>query len=231
MKKNNPFTLLSLYLKTAILCCCIAVIIGVGWMFYAFVSKPLVLQDVIKSEPTPTTNSLNKEESPMRDNIRPQRYNINKTMINKLDDIGNQGAVHSRIGHNGFSIEGRTSGVSPDVFQFIFDHRAEIVGIWVSIDYSSYISLFEFEARINAENTGYGNRSPNDKDALIHTSHVCYKGDPCDGDTDEHIWFGINSGIEVNRGDWIAFGAWMNNKAQVPEPVHPEFIVWYRWLE
>ena len=140
------------------------------------------------------------------------------------------GDVHSRIGHMGFSINGKSNGISPDVFRFIFDKRAEIVGILVSIDYTDpKVTLFELEARINAPNSGYGYLDSSN--ALIHTTFSCTLREDCDRHTDEHVWFGKNSGIEVESGDWITFGARMGNENTFNQDVHPEFIVWYRWLE
>lgn len=182
-----------------------------------------------ENTPTPEINS-NDIESPVKWEVIPQKYNIVRIPIRKADDQKKYGDVHSRIASGGFSIKRRTSGISPDVVRFVFDKRAEIIGILVSIDYSnSDVTLFEFEARINVPNSGYGNADPSD--ALIHTSYVCPSWEYCNRHTDEHIWFGENSGIEVGPREWISFGAWMTNENTSNVEVDPEFIVWYRWLE
>lgn len=173
---------------------------------------------------------LDNQISAMTQVSSPPSYNITSTAINKIDDQKKHGDVHSRIIHKEFSMGGRTSGISPDVERFVFEKRAEIVGILVSIDHANTgVVLFEFAARINAMYSGYGQAEP--LDVLIHTSFSCNYGQNCHGNTDQNIWFGKNSGIEVGEGEWIAFGAWMGNESLSKVGVHSEFIVWYRWLE
>lgn len=161
--------------------------------------------------------------------VIPETYDIISVPIKQADDQWKPGDIHSKIFHHAFNMTPQASGISRDVLRVVFEKRAEIVGILVSVDHSDpNIILAEFEARINSKNSGYG-LGPSD--ALIHTSYACRGDGACRRNTDEHIWFGKNSGIELCGGDWIAFGAWMSNAGEKTASVHPEFIIYYRWLE
>lgn len=162
--------------------------------------------------------------------VRQEAFTIERVLVKKRDDDKKAGDVHSRLVNRSFTIDGLTSGVSPDALHLIFEHRVEIVGILVSVDHSDQdVVLSEFAATINAENSGYvGNTR---QDALIHTSYSCARNTTCPGKTDEHLWFGKNSGIEVSAGGWISFGAFQTNAGSSKSLTEPEFIVWYRWLE
>ena len=165
----------------------------------------------------------------MNQGVIPQQFNVDEILVKKIDDKEKDGTTHSRIFQNYFEIDGWTSGISPNVTRLIFEKKVEIVGILVSVDHTNgNMSLAEFEARINAINSGYGYGE--NRNALIHTS---FAGDRITnyGKTDEHIWFGKNSGIEVAADNWISFGAWLANEELNKSGLSPEFIVWYRWLE
>lgn len=168
--------------------------------------------------------------SPAIKRVRQDTFTVEKVLVKKRNDDKKAGDVHSRLINHPFSIDGLTSGVSPDAVRLIFENRAEIVGILVSVDHSDQdVILSEFAATINAEQSGYvGNTN---QDALIHTSYSCARRTTCPGKTDEHVWFGKNSGIELKAGDWISFGAYQTNAGSSKSNTEPEFIVWYRWVE
>ncbi len=168
--------------------------------------------------------------SPVIKRVRQDTFTIEKILVKKRDDDKKAGDVHSRLVNHSFSIDGLTSGVSPDALHLVFENKVEIVGTVVSVDHSDRdVILSEFSATINAENSGYvGNTK---QDSLIHTSYTCARGTTCPGKTDEHLWFGKNSGIELDAGGWISFGAYQINAGSSKSLTEPEFIVWYRWLE
>ncbi|MDP1722377.1 MAG: hypothetical protein Q8L37_04140 [Candidatus Gottesmanbacteria bacterium] len=175
------------------------------------------------SQPSPSV-------TPAIRRVRQSTFVIEKISVKKRDDDKKAGDVHSRLVNHSFSIAGLTSGVSPNAIHLIFDNKVEIVGILVSVDHSDRdVTLSEFSATINAENSGYIGNTKND--TLIHTSYSCARNTSCPGKTDEHLWFGKNSGIELKAGDWISFGAYQINAGSSISQTEPEFIVWYRWLE
>jgi len=192
-----------------------------------FITSQIVIS--VKESINSTTDSPT-ELPEIQKNVIPKDYIIDNFLISKNSDRDKPGDVHSRIFSVTFTIGSMISGISPDVLRVTFDQRAEIVGVLISVDHTDpHVTLAEFEARTNVENSGYGNEGM--YDALIHTSFACKPNYNCYGKTDEHIWFGKNSGIEVGSDDWITFGSWMLNIGNDKATVSPEFIVWYRWIE
>ena len=79
----------------------------------------------------------------------------------------------------------------------------------MSVDHSDRdVILSEFSATINAENSGYvGNTSR----TRLSIHPIRAQRHDVSGKTDEHLWFGKNSGIELDAGGWISFGAYQIN--------------------
>lgn len=156
----------------------------------------------------------------------PDEHNIESFTANPLSDADKASSIHGAMLQTILTQDARTTGTSPESIHLTFEAPAEIVGIAVSVDISSDMSIVEVAAGINDER-GYGQSRT--ADWLIHTSYAA--SDIRSGKIDESVWYGSGEGFAVKAGDHVAVGAWLSNVATNASGISPEVVVYYRWLE
>lgn len=150
--------------------------------------------------------------------------------VRREDDADKPGTLRSVMGQRIQYQEPRTSGPSPDRLAFVFDAPARVVGVVVSVDIGSTLTLAEWAIGIDVpvpyglvEEGTHEHREFVARDWLLHVS------DASSGPSkiDEQAWFG--EGFAVEAGDAVTVDAWLLNASEERTGVSPEVIIYYEW--
>ncbi len=132
--------------------------------------------------------------------------------------------LHGYLFHKNFRQFPFQTGVSIDAAKVTFTEPVEILGIWVSLDVGSRLTLVEFAARVNGQ-LGYFEGSQ--YDYLIHTTYNQDFG--MNGRLDEHIFFGESNAFLLDADDYLLIGAFLYNQSGSMEQVAAEILIYYNW--
>lgn len=142
--------------------------------------------------------------------------------IRQADDADKPGDRHSALGHRAFTMSDFTCGRSGDELRFRFDAPAQVIGVDLSVDLGGSMELVEVMVAAHGE-TGY-HEEDRSTDPLLHAGYVQGDGSP---NIEETVM--LPYGVDLAAGDHITVGAWLCSTG-VDQEVHPEVIVFYRWL-
>jgi hypothetical protein len=153
----------------------------------------------------------------------PGRQDIKVVAIDYESDRQKAGTAFGALSYHEFTQSPATHGRSVDELRFVFDRPARVLGVLISVDIGQ-LTLVEFAVGID-NSPGYG--SSREANWLLHVSYRAEPGQV--GSIDEHVI--LPDGFEVEPGQFIGVGAWLNNGRSTVSSVFPEILIYYEWID